>query len=124
MLLEPRRLRPRRSGTRGSWCSTLHTPDGRSGTVSFVIPFRATKLQADVQDGRRSAGGGPLLYREWTLRGRLDGTALVERPRFRLVLQGRGNACMTARDFRSWILIATGPKTSFTLYGRFARPAS
>ena len=102
---------------------TLKDAKGKTGTISFVLPARATKLHADVQDGRQSPGGGPLLYREWTLRGTLEGTALVEKPRFRLVLQGRGNVCMNARDFRSWILIASGPKTSFSLYGKFAAPA-
>jgi hypothetical protein len=101
----------------------LKDRSGRSGSVSFALPARATKLQEDLQDGKRAAGGGPLLYREWTLRGTLEGTALVEKPRFRLVLQGRGNACMNASDFRSWILVANGPRTSFTLYGTFAAPA-
>ena len=101
---------------------TLRAPNGRKGTVSFVIPERATKLQEDVQDGRRAPAGGPLLYREWTLRGRLSGSAVSGSPRFTLVLQGRGNACMNAADFKSWILRASGPRANFTLYGRFAGP--
>jgi hypothetical protein len=96
---------------------------GGKGTVSFVLPLRATKLQVDIQDGRTARGGGPLLYREWTFRGTLTGTAVSGTPRFRLVLQGRGNACMNAADFRSWILVASGEKANFTLYGKFARPA-
>lgn len=101
---------------------TLRAPNGKKGTVSFVLADRATKLQEDVQDGRRSPGGGPLLYREWTLRGTLSGTAVSGSPRYTLVLQGRGNACMNAADFKSWILRASGPKANFTLYGKFAKP--
>jgi hypothetical protein len=103
---------------------TLRAPNGKKGTVSFVIPERATKLQEDVQDGRKSAGGGPLLYREWTLRGTLSGSAVSGSPKYTLVLQGRGNACMNGADFRSWILRASGPAANFTLYGKFAAPAA
>lgn len=93
---------------------------GHSGSISFVLPQRATKLQEDLQDGKLSPGGGPLLYREWTLRGSLSGSALKAPAQFRLVLQGRGNACLNGHDFRSWILQAFGPKVSFTLHGKFA----
>lgn len=103
---------------------TLRAPNGKKGTVSFVLPNRATKLQEDIQDGKTYPAGGPLLYREWTLRGTLSGTAVSGSPRFTLVLQGRGNACLNAADFRSWILRASGPTAKFTLYGKFATPAS
>ena len=101
---------------------TLKDGKGHSGTVSFVLPFSATKLQADVQDGKTAPGGGPLLYREWSMRGQLSGTALKSTGQFRLILSGRGNACMNARDFRSWILQASGPQLRFTLFGKFASP--
>ena len=98
---------------------TLKDAKGHSGTISFVIPPKATKHHADIQDGKTAPGGGPLLYREWTLRGTLSGSLLKRAASFRLVLQGRGNACMNARDFRSWILVASGPQVSFTLFGKF-----
>jgi hypothetical protein len=101
------------------WVLTLKDGKGHADTVSFVLPQKATKLAADVQDGRTAAGGGPLLYREWTLRGKLSGTATTAPATFRLILQGRGNSCMNAHDFRSWILQASGPKVSYTLYGKF-----
>ena len=103
---------------------TLKAPNGKKGTVSFVIPNRATKLQVDIQDGKKYPAGGPLLYRQWTLRGTLSGTAVAGSPSYTLVLQGRGNACMSANDFKSWILKASGPKANFTLYGKFAAPAA
>ena len=101
------------------WVLTLKDGKGHSDTVSFVLPRKAAKLAADVQDGKASPGGGPLLYREWTLRGKLSGTAPTAPATFRLILSGRGNACMNAHDFRSWILQASGPKVGFTLYGKF-----
>jgi hypothetical protein len=100
------------------WVLTLKA-QGRTQTVSFVLPQKATKLAADPQDGQKSAGGGPALYREWTLRGKLSGTATTAPATFRLIISGRGNACMNAHDFRSWILQASGPKVSYTLYGKF-----
>jgi hypothetical protein len=105
---------------------TFRDARGNKGTLGFVLPERATRLAVDLQDGRRSDGGGPLLYREWRLDGKITTTGIFAgagSPRFRLVLQGRGNACMNAGDFRSWILQVTGPKAAFTFYGAFGRPA-
>jgi hypothetical protein len=105
---------------------TFRDARGNTGTLGFALPEQATRLAVDLQDGRRSAGGGPLLYREWRLDGRITATGIFADaglPRFRLILQGRGNACMNAGDFRSWILRVTGPKAAFTFYGAFAGPA-
>ena len=104
---------------------TFRDAKGNSGTLGFVLPERATRLAVDLQDGRRSAGGGPLLYREWRLEGRLTTSGIFRgagSPRFRLVLQGRGNACVNARDFRSWILQVSGPRAAFAFHGTFRAP--
>jgi hypothetical protein len=106
---------------------TFRDARANKGTLGFELPQRATRLAVDPQDGRRSPGGGPLLYKEWRLQGRITTSGIFAgagSPRFRLVLQGRGNACVNASDFRSWILQATGRKAAFTLYGAFGRPAA
>ena len=127
--LKPVATRYRLSQTRHAriFVLTFRDARGTKGTLGFALPERAARLAVDLQDGRRSAGGGPLLYREWRLDGRITATGIFAgagSPRFRLVLQGRGNACMNASDFRSWILQVTGPKAAFTFYGAFGRPAA
>jgi hypothetical protein len=126
--LRPVATRYRLSQARHARIFVLAFRDAREnkGTLGFVLPERATRLAVDLQDGRRSDGGGPLLYREWRLDGKITTTGIFAgagSPRFHLVLQGRGNACMNASDFRSWILRVTGPKAAFTFYGAFGRPA-
>lgn len=125
--LEPVATRYRLSQARHAriFVLTFRDPRGNKGTLGFALPERATRLAVDPQDGRRSAGGGPLLYREWRLEGRITASGVFAgagSPRFRLVLQGRGNACMNAGDFRSWILQVTGPKAAFAFYGALRRP--
>ena len=105
---------------------TFRDANGKTGTLGFVLPERATRLTVDLQDGRRSAGGGPLLYREWRLEGRLTTSGIFAvggSPRFRLVLQGRGNQCVNAHDFRTWIMQVSGPKAAYQFYGRFRSPS-
>jgi hypothetical protein len=108
-----------------TWMLTFKDRNGNVGKLVFAVPLRARRLSVDPQDGRKGGAGGPLLYKEWQLEGRLTGTGIFSSsgvPHFRLILQGRGNNCVNARDFRSWILQVKGPSSAFTLYGAFRRP--
>ena len=87
-------------------------------TLSFLLPLRATTLAADIHDGKRGGGGGPLLYKELRLEGRLTTSGILRGTRYRLVLQGRGNNCINAADFRSWHLDISGGEP-YSLYGTF-----
>jgi hypothetical protein len=85
----------------------------------LTLPAAATTLGADVHDGKMGGGGGPLLYKELRLVGPLKTAGLGKGTRYRLVLQGRGNNCLNAADFRSWHLdVLSGPKR-YALYGTF-----
>ena len=68
------------------------------------------------------------LYREIRFEGQVRGTGMfakgiVPRTKFRLVLQGNGNWCLTAEDFYRWNLRISGPKAGYTIYGYFAKPS-
>jgi len=96
---------------------------GNRGTLSFIVPSTIVSYGADPGDvqGRES---GPLLYKEWRLQGRVTGSGIFKRgvgagARFRLVLQGRGNMCAAAEDFKSWILQVNGPRADFSFHGQF-----
>jgi hypothetical protein len=81
---------------------------------------------ADTRDGRKSDGGGPLLYKEWRSEGQVSGTgifkaSLVGPSKYFLVLQGRGNGCDDAADFTHWRLSISGPKARYAFYGEMAK---
>jgi hypothetical protein len=100
---------------------------GRTGTLSFTLPASIVQFAADIQDGQESAGGGPLLYKEWRLTGPVTGTGVFKKgstpqTKFRLVLQGRGNSCTSAEMFDNWKLQVFGPRASYQFYGKFKEP--
>lgn len=116
------------------------TPEGRNGTytaggslsgptwriqlsglpaLTFPAPSRATTFVADLYDGKVNGGGGPALYKELRLAGASSGPGT----HYRLILQGRGNNCLTAEDFTHWRLEVSGGKRKLAVYGTFRRPA-
>ncbi len=99
----------------------------KTGTLNLPLPARLTSYAADIHDGRTSAGGGPLLYKEWRFEGQASGTGffragIVGPTRYSLVLQGRGNGCQSAEDFTHWRLEVTGRKAEYAFYGELAKP--
>jgi hypothetical protein len=99
----------------------------KTGTLSLPVPARMTSYTADIHDGQTSAGGGPLLYKEWRFEGRVSGTGffragMVGPTTYLLVLQGRGNGCQDAGDFKHWRLQVSGRKAAYAFYGELADP--
>lgn len=99
----------------------------KSGTLSLPLPAKMSSYSADIHDGQTSGGGGPLLYKEWRFEGPVSGTGLfksgiVGPTRYVLVLQGRGNGCDSAGDFKHWRLKVTGRKADYAFYGEFPGP--
>jgi hypothetical protein len=81
--------------------------------------------KADIRDGQTSPGGGPLLYKEWRFEGQVSGTGLFRAgttapAKYFLVLQGRGNGCDNAEDFKHWLLRVNGTKAEYAFYGELA----
>jgi hypothetical protein len=110
----------------GMW--RLAFRDGnKTGTLNLPVPVRMTNYTADIHDGQKSPGGGPLLYKEWRFEGRVSGTGffragLVGPTNYLLVLQGRGNGCQDAGDFTHWRLRISGRKADYAFYGELAEP--
>ena len=102
--------------------------DGKqAGTLSLPLPARMTSYAADIHDGQTSPGGGPLLYKEWRFEGQVSGTGIfkagiVGPTKYLLVLQGRGNGCQDAQDFKHWRLQVSGRKAAYAFYGELADP--
>ena len=105
----------------------LEFRDGnKSGTLSLALPAKVLKHTADIRDGRTGDGGGPLLYKEWRFEGQARGTGIFRAgtgpTKYFLVLQGRGNGCQSAEDFRHWRLEITGKGADYAFYGELANP--
>lgn len=99
----------------------------QTGTLSLPLPARMTSYTADIHDGQTSPGGGPLLYKEWRFEGQVSGTGffragIVGPTKYLLVLQGRGNGCQDAGDFKHWRLQISGRKAGYAFYGELADP--
>jgi len=99
----------------------------KTGTLSLPLPARMTGYTADIHDGQTSPGGGPLLYKEWRFEGQVNGTGffragIVGPTKYLLVLQGRGNGCQDAGDFKHWRLQISGRKAEYAFYGELADP--
>ena len=106
----------------------LFKDDSRSGTLSLTLPLQMESFSVDLQDGEKSAGGGPLLYKEWRLKGLVAGTGffksgIIGPTHYDLILQGRGNGCNNAEDFKSWRLEISGKKAQYAFYGKLGKPS-
>jgi len=101
----------------------LTSPAGKTGHISLALPLNVMRLEVDprVFDSL-SAGGGPMLYKEWWLEDEvsLDGifAAADKRGHAKLILHGGGNSCTSAVDFTHWTLEVKSANTRFTLLGR------
>jgi hypothetical protein len=109
-----------RDGNR--WRLAFRDAQGRTGTLTLNLPGAATHFGADIRDGQGPQGLGPLLYKEWRFMGTATGTGIFQRAatrplRFRLILQGRGNNCLDAENYKNWQLHITGPRADFAFYG-------
>jgi hypothetical protein len=113
-----------RNGRR--WQLSFRDEQGKTGTISFVLPLNAVHFGADLHDAE-PGGLGPLLYKEWRFNGTAQVTgifkSLMRGPvRFHLILQGRGRGCTEAEDFKHWTLQISVAGNSHTFYGPLNDP--
>jgi hypothetical protein len=105
-----------------TWKLEFTDQQNNRGTLSFTIPATAVFFGTDPRDNQQGGAGGPLLYKEWRFEGPISGTGIFKsgttaRTKFRFILQGRGNMCPAAADFKSWILQVEGPRARFAFNG-------
>ena len=101
------------------WRLTFRTEDGKTGVLILPLPSKLTIFAADIHDDAKSAGGGPLLYKEWRFEGSATPTGIfVQAPaRYTLIFQGRGNRCDSSLDFSHWRLAVKGKQADFAFFG-------
>jgi len=109
-----------------AWTFQLEDAHKHRGTLRFA-PTAVTSFFVDPQDPSRK--GEVVLYKEWRLEGPVTRTGIFApadggaAPAVRLVLQGNGNSCTEAAQFRAYSLTVSGPAEQYTFYGPLAPPA-
>lgn len=99
---------------------------GQAGTLALARPDKIALFEVDPRQPVEG-GMGPTLYKEWKLTGTVEATGAFaavagKDQRLTLILQGSGNRCSGAEDFRAWTLVMEGPKGNFTLFGDLETP--
>jgi hypothetical protein len=105
---------------------TLKGERGEAGSLTLSLPKVVTSFGADLRDYPEGSAG-PILYKEWRFKGAVGGSGIFKRnlargTKFRLILQGRGNNCAAAEDFKNWRLEIEGPRASYAFYGSLKNP--
>jgi hypothetical protein len=106
------------------WQLTFTDAQGKTGMLSIALPRKATFFSADIHDGAAGAAGGPLLYKEIRLEGKVTGTGIFAKglklsSKYRLIIQGRGNGCQIAENYRNWNLQISSGTEFYAFYGKF-----
>jgi hypothetical protein len=110
--------------TQRKWQLTFTDAQGKTGVLSIALPKKATFFSADIHDSASGAGGGPLLYKEIRLEGKVTGTGIFAKglkpnSKYRLIVQGRGNGCQITENYRDWNLQISTGREFYSLHGKF-----
>lgn len=109
-----------------SWKLNFKDDKGKLGTLNLTKPVSMVAFMADIHDD--SGAGEPILYKEWRFKYRVQsGTGIFQAgiataTEYFLVLQGRGNMCTQAEDFKNWRLEITGKKSNYAFFGDLKAP--
>jgi len=95
---------------------------GHSGTLSLARPGSISIFEVDPRTERVEGGTGPRFYKEWKLTAKAAGTGVFSvglgpSQLLTLIVQGTGNSCTSAADFKHWTLVMQGPKANYSLFG-------
>jgi hypothetical protein len=106
-----------------NWTFTFKTGNDVAGTLSFA-PDKLAKFEVDTRMGE-TGDGNVTLYKEWKQTAPVWADGMFKLPKgsaLSLILQGRGNGCTSADDFRHWALVAQGGDFSFQFFGDLEKP--
>jgi hypothetical protein len=99
---------------------------GAAGSLVLFLPRVVTSFGVDLHEFPEGSSG-PILYKEWRFEGSVGGSGIFQKglargTRFRLILQGHGNNCVSAEDFKNWRLQIKGPRAAYAFYGKLGDP--
>jgi hypothetical protein len=108
-----------------SWKFSIKDEAGKAGTVNLSKPLSMVAYMVDIHDGGTSE---VVLYKEWRFKYQVQSgtgifqTGIVPATEYFLVLQGRGNMCTQAEDFKNWRLEISGKKANYAFFGNLKSP--
>lgn len=104
------------------WKFSFKTADGKNGVLTLPMPTSMVQFATDTRENEK--GAEPILYKEWRFKGTVQSgngffaSSIVKPTTYFLVLQGRGNNCTNAEDFKYWRLEITGSKADYVFFGK------
>lgn len=107
-----------------NWKFSFTTRDGKTGTLNLLMPLKVESFGADIHDSERSSM--IVLYKEYRFKGTVQSgtgffsSGLSKPAAYTLILQGRGNYCENATDYKNWRLQIKGAAADFVLMGTFS----
>lgn len=105
-----------------TWKFNFTDSENRTGMLNLPMPEKMVQYEVDIREDENISAGSPNLYKEWRFKANVkDKTGIFqsnEKVEYFLVLQGRGNACTFAEDFKNWRLEITGKNTDFAFFGK------
>lgn len=107
-----------------TWKLNFKTKGGKTGTLNLPMPKQMVRFAVDIHDGKTAGAGGPSLYKEWRFKGAVKSgngffaSGIAPMTSYFLVLQGRGNNCDNAEDFKNWRLEINGKKADYAFFGK------
>ena len=104
-----------------TWKFNFTTADGKKGTLDLPLPTQMVSFRADIHDSPENSE--VLLYKEWRFKGTVKSgngffkSGILNPTSYFLVLQGRGNNCDNAEDFKNWRLEISGKNADYAFFG-------
>lgn len=108
------------------WKFNINDDAGKAGTLNLTKPISMVAFMADIHDG--DGASEVVLYKEWRFKYRVQSgtgifqTGIAPATEYFLVLQGRGNSCTQAEDFKNWRLEITGKRADYAFFGDLKAP--
>jgi len=108
-----------RSTNGRNWNFQFTDDQGRTGNLSFSYPLTVTHFRSSLGS---QLEGQVDLYKEYRAEGKLSGNGIfapgiTDNTQFKLILQSRGNKCMSSEQFESWRLNVSGSEAEYAFYG-------
>jgi hypothetical protein len=100
----------------------FHDKSGHYGTLTLLKPDSIFIFEVDPRDPQH--GHAPVkLYKEWRVTASVDAKGIFSdsaapTEQLTLIVQGRGNGCTTADDFKAWTLVMQGPTANYQFFGQ------
>ncbi|MEZ5305689.1 MAG: hypothetical protein R2684_00945 [Pyrinomonadaceae bacterium] len=106
----------------GNWNFTVKDGSARTGTLRLTSPKKYVSFMVDQNPASEAIE--PTLYKELRIEGSVlssngvFSTVGKKGVKYKLVLQGKGNRCLSANDFKTYIFRVSGSKADFTYFGK------